>query len=195
MTAAALSDRRGSAVGAARTVVFVESDDEQAVASRLKVAAGEKRCDDSFQPAVESGRGRVVPVIGAVRGEPGEIRERIIGQVRGELAETNKVGLVDVCKVLERVVAHVVGPAIQGPAAVTRLDVVFPGLARLLHLHGNVVGGAGQARRRLAVVIGKDLSRREDLVVADRRMGIGRIFGGEPVLIGEEVKYGMLLLL
>lgn len=35
------------------------------------------------------------------------------------------------------------------------------------------------------VVIRKDLSCREDLVVADRRMGISPIFGGQPVLIGE----------
>src|SRR5439155_19331994 len=103
--------------------------------------------------------------------------------------------LFDVCEALGRGRAYVVVHPLQGAATVTRLDVVFTGLARLLHLQGKVVGGAGQARRHLAVVIGKDLSRREDLVVADRRMGLGRIFGGEPVLIGEEVKYGMLLLL
>src|SRR5207302_558521 len=65
------------------------------------------------------------------------------------------------------------------------LHVVLPGLARLLHLEGNVVGGERQTGRRVAVVIGKDLSGREDLVVADRRMCVGPIFGGKPVLVGE----------
>ena len=99
------------------------------------------------------------------------------------MADANKIRLVNVRKVLQRVVAYNVVPAVHGAAAHTRLHVVFPGLAGLLYLEGNVVAGEGHTGGRGAVVVGKDLSRRHDLIVADRRMGVCPILGGQPVLI------------
>src|SRR6516225_2992925 len=68
-------------------------------------------------------------VIAAVWRQPGKIRQRMVGQVGGELAEANEVSFVDVREVLERVVAHNVAPAVQGAAAIPALHVVFPGFA------------------------------------------------------------------
>ena len=75
----------------------------------MEVAAGKERANFRLQPVVECGdpgaraRSGVVRVIAAVGRQPGKIRQRMIGQVRGELAETNKIGGVDVRKILQRV--------------------------------------------------------------------------------------------
>ena len=200
LTATAESHRsgRGSATRATRAAPFIESNDEQAVAARLKIAAGQQRGNYGLQPGIERGRGRVVPIVGSVRRQPRKIGQRLVGQIGRELAEANDIGLVDVCKVLERVVAHNVIPAIHGTAAVdntvsaTRLDVVFPSLARVLHLQSNVVGRKRQGRGRLAVVIGKNLSCGERLIISDRRMGISTIGCGYSVLVRKrgQVRHG-----
>src|SRR5437763_14588066 len=99
-------------------------------------------------------------VIAAVRRQPGKIRQRMIGQVRGELAEANKIRLVNVRKVLERLVADDIGTAPQASTAAdvrVALDGAFPGGARVLRLVSDVVNrkrhpGGGSA----SVVRGAD---------------------------------------
>ena len=101
LTAAALPNRRGSTAGSASLVVLIKGDNQQAVAPRLKIAARQEWADFGLQPGVERADRAVMGVIAAVRRQPGKIRQRIIGQVRGELAEANKIRRVNVRKVLK----------------------------------------------------------------------------------------------
>src|SRR5438034_529054 len=156
LTAAALPNRRGSTAGSASLVVLIKGDNQQAVAPRLKIAARQEWADFGLQPGVERADRAVMGVIAAVRRQPGKIRQRIIGQVRGELAEANKIRRVNVRKVLERIVADEIGAALQASTAAdvrVALRVVFPGFARLLHLVGDVVNRQRQTGGGSAIVV------------------------------------------
>src|SRR5207302_8619862 len=105
------------------------------------------------------------------------------------------IRLVNVRKVLERIVADEVGAALQASTAAdvrVALDVVFPGFARLLHLVGDVVNRQRQTGGGSAIVVSGDHAAGQVQVVANRRMGIGPIMQGHPVLVGEggQVRHG-----
>src|SRR5437016_1788025 len=98
------------------------------------------------------------------------------------MAEVGKVGAVDVSEVLQRVVANDIAPA--------RFRIILPGLARVLHLERDVIHRQGQAGRRLTVVIGDDLSGGQHKVVANRRVRVGVIVGGQAVFGDERIEVG-----
>ena len=98
------------------------------------------------------------------------------------MGEAREVGLVDVRKVLQRVVANDVASGF--------LRIVLPGLARDLDLARDVVDRDREAGRSLTVVVGEDLSGGQHKVVADRGMRIGEVLGGQAVLGDKRIEVG-----
>src|SRR2546426_10048405 len=97
-------DFRSRAAMTTRTLI--ESYDQQSVTPRLKVGTGQQRSDFGLQPVIELEEPRpiavVVRVIAQIRSQKRQAGEGIVTQVRGELAEADAVGLVDVGKIRQR---------------------------------------------------------------------------------------------
>ena len=163
-------------------IVLIEDDDQQAVAPGLKVSALHQGIDVGLQPGVGDVQPAVVRIVAAVGRDKREVGQGVIGQVGLELGEAREVGLVDVRKVLQRVVANDVASGF--------LRIVLPGLARDLDLARDVVDRDREAGRSLTVVVGEDLSRGQHKVVADRGMRIGEVLGRQAVLRDERIQVG-----
>jgi len=181
--------RDGHLAAAVRTIALISlvpPDDEQAVF--LELRAVQQRRDLVLQELVRGPKDVVVGAIGAAVGaivrvmlqvghDEGEIRQRVIGDVRGELRERYDVVLLpravtvvaEVCKGI--VVLHV---GVRIPARVARvrdrLGVGLPGLPRFQQFTLDVVGADGAVE---TIIISDDLSGREFEIIPDRGVCVG----------------------
>lgn len=125
-----------------------------------------------------------------------QVGERVGAQVRLQLAEGDNIRRLrtrihNISQIGERIVVlHIrIDVSSQIAGRWQTLVVGFPGLSRQQQRAHNVVIGYGAGE---SIIIGLDLSRRQHEVVADGRMGIGKVVCCQRVLRGEriEIRHG-----
>ena len=89
LTAAAFSFRCRRAIWVSAVSVLIEDDNQQSVASGLKVRALNQRFDLGFQPGIECIDGAIVRIIASVGHQPGESGQSAMRQILGESTEAN----------------------------------------------------------------------------------------------------------
>ncbi len=173
---------------------LVKHDDQQPAI--LEGGAGDQRADVLFQPVVGLSQRAIVRVIINVRHDEGIPWQGIVAQVVRELSEGDQIhffhtAVAHVGEVGQRIVPLDIRSRVSSGVAGIRqaFSIGLPGFASGEEVTNDVIGSD---RSGIGIIVGDHLARSQHEVVADGRMSVGIVAGGQAVVLRQavEVRHG-----
>ncbi len=179
-----------SAMGLVTPRCFIEGEDQEA--APLEIGTRDQRGHVGPKPLVRRVEAAAVRVVAQVRHDERVVRQRLVGEVAGELRERHQpLALQRVVHDVRQVGQGIVPPGV-GAGAVPRvahgrqiLGVRLPRLPRGDQASHDVVPRHGP---REIVVVGDRVADGEHEVVSDGRVGVGVVLRGETIPLREAVQ-------